>query len=206
METKKIVVFDLNKTFYTKSSKDEFYKFIWSKRPKRLMYYFEMAYYILLLKLHAINQTEFKENFFNYLDGLTPEQVHKYATEFWDREFPAGFNNELRKRLDEWQKKNVDVVCATGGLELYVKPLFAKYGITTYVGTRAEYVNGTYKLIGEACKQEEKICRVDEYYKGQPYEIIEAYSDSKEKILEKAAKAFLIKDGKIIPYHPKKKD
>src|SRR6476661_3333295 len=106
METRKVVLFDLNKTFYTKSSKDEFYKFICSKRPKRLAYYIQIVYYNFLLKIHAINQTEFKENFFNYLDGLSPEMVTKYATEFWKREYPEMFNKQLKERLDDWQKKD----------------------------------------------------------------------------------------------------
>ena len=71
-EVLKVVVFDLNGTFYNKSSKEEFYKFILKKRPNRLKYMFEMSFYYLQMKLNRIKQTEFKENFFNYLDGLSP--------------------------------------------------------------------------------------------------------------------------------------
>src|SRR3954451_3838859 len=95
-----IVVFDLNGTFYNKSSKDEFYKFVCSKRPKRIKYYLQMLWYNVLLGLHKINQTEFKENFFNYLDGLYPEQVTAYAEEYWKKEYPGEFNKELMARFD----------------------------------------------------------------------------------------------------------
>ncbi|GAB3816423.1 hypothetical protein GCM10028895_11610 [Pontibacter rugosus] len=71
-EEVKVVVFDLNGTFYNKSSKDEFYKFICTKRPSRIRYMLEIGYYKLLKKLHQIKQTEFKENFFDYLNDLTP--------------------------------------------------------------------------------------------------------------------------------------
>ena len=84
----KVVVFDLNQTFYRKSSKEEFYKFICSKRPKRLRFIFELVYFKILSKLNLLRQTEFKENFFNYLDDLPPETVEVYAEEFWRREFP----------------------------------------------------------------------------------------------------------------------
>ena len=57
----KIAVFDLNKTFYNKSSKDEFFKFISTKKPHKVAYYLQMLYYKLLLKMHQIWQTEFKE-------------------------------------------------------------------------------------------------------------------------------------------------
>lgn len=196
----KVVVFDLNGTFYNKSSKDEFYKFILTKRPQRLHYYFQMIYYKILKNLNKIRQTEFKENFFNYLDDLSPDQVEKYAKEFWEEEYPANFNKELKSRFDQLKKEGAHIYCATGGLELYVKPLFNQYTIDGFAGTRVHYENNTYKVVGEACKDEEKLKRLDAHFKGRPYKIIEAYSDSKEAILDKAEKAYLIKNNGIVPY------
>ena len=196
----KVLVFDLNGTFYNKSSKDEFYKFICSKRPNRLKYLFQMGYYKVLLKVHQIRQTEFKENFFNYLDDFPPATVEKYAREFWEREFPENFNKELLNRFTESKAKNVLIFCATGGLELYVKPLFEIYKIDGFAGTRVNYDGHTYLVQGEACKGEEKIKRLETFLEGKSYRIIEAYSDSKEEILDRAEKAFLIKDGEITAY------
>nr|WP_262910519.1 haloacid dehalogenase-like hydrolase [Pontibacter silvestris] len=196
----KVVVFDLNGTFYNESSKDEFYKFICLKRPKRLWFVFQMAFYKVLKKLHQVNKTEFKENFFNYLDDLPPSQVEKYAAEFWEREYPANFNQELKKHFDELREKGIKIFCATGGLELYVKPLFKLFQVDGFAGTRVAYTNNTYKVLGKACKNNEKLKRLDEAFSEKPYRIIEAYSDSKEEILDKAEKAFLIKNGHISPY------
>lgn len=195
-----IAVFDLNGTLYTKTSKDEFFKFICSKNLSKARYIFQMAYYQLRMKWHTINQTEFKENFFNYLDNTPPDQVEAYATEYWKKEYPEKFNHEIMQRLDKLRKKGVKIYCATGGLELYVKPLFDLYPVDGIVGTQVEYINNTYKVKGEACKGEIKIKRLEQCLGGKPYTIVEAYSDSKEPILDKAQKAFLIDEGKIIPY------
>lgn len=197
----KVAVFDLNGTFYNKSSKDEFYAFLVAKRPKRAGYYVQMLYYNILLKLHQIRQTEFKENFFNYLDNIPPEQVEQYAAEFWKKEYPANFNMELKKRFDELKQQGVQLFCASGGLELYVKPLFDMYPIDGLFGTVVKYEDNTYKVVGQACKNEEKLKRLDRHFNGTPYQLVEAYSDSEEDILDEAEKAFLIKDGKITPYH-----
>lgn len=196
----KVAVFDLNGTFYNKSSKDEFYKFISAKKPHKLTYYFQMVYYKTLLKMHQIRQTEFKENFFNYLDNMPPDQVKQYAKEFWEQEYPDNFNQELKDRLDKLKKEGVQIFCATGGLELYVAPLFEMYKIDGLFGTRANYVDNTYLVDGKACKAEEKIARLNQHFKDKTYRIVEAYSDSKEEILEQADKAYLIKDGEIKPY------
>lgn len=198
-----VIVFDLNLTFYNKSSKDEFYKFILSKKPRRVTYYFQMLYYKVLLNIHLIRKTEFKENFFNYLDELPPAQVEAYAEEFWKREYPVHFNEKLKTHFDEMKKKGVQLFCATGGLELYVKPLFNLYQVHGFAGTRVNYENKTYLVEGEACKDEEKLKRLDAHFAGTPYILIEAYSDSKEPILDAAEKAFLLEKGEIKPYQKK---
>lgn len=196
----KVVVFDLNGTFYNKSSKEEFYRFICTRRPKKLKYAFEMAYFYLRHKLHQISRTEFKENFFNYLDNLPPSKVNEYATEFWKEEFPKNFNKELINRFKEFKQQEVILFCATGGLELYVKPLFDLYEIDGFAGTKVNYNGETYIADGLACKEEEKISRLEKFLKGKAYRIIEAYSDSKEEILHEAEKAYLIENGKIKPF------
>lgn len=199
-EAEKVVVFDLNGTLYHKSSKDEFYKYLCTKKPRKAGYYLQMVYYKLLLKIHRIRKTEFKENFFNYLDNMPPAEVDKYAVEFWKQEYPANFNKELLQILDQHKKEGTKIFCATGGLELYVKPLFDLYPIDGLFGTVVKYDGKTYKVQGLACKDDEKIKRLDKHFNGKPYQLIEAYSDSKEPILEKAKKAFFVEDGDIRPY------
>lgn len=199
-EAVKVVVFDLNGTFYNKSSKDEFFRFICTKRPGRLRYFLSIGYYYLRKKLNTIRKTEFKENFFNYLDDFPPTQVEEFAMEFWQKEFPENFHEILMKRFNEFRREGILVICATGGIELYVKPLFELYEVDGFVGTQARYDGHTYKIIGTACKGEEKIYRLEKFLDHKPYRIIEAYSDSKEEILDKAEKAFLLDNGKIKPY------
>jgi HAD superfamily phosphoserine phosphatase-like hydrolase len=199
-KTIKVIVFDLNGTFYNKSSKDEFFKFVCAKKPQQARYIFQMAYYKLLHKMNQIRHTEFKENFFNYLDNLPPDKVKEYAEEFWAKEYPDNFNKELLNHFEKMKKQDVDIFCATGGLEVYVQPLFERFKIDGFAGTKVRYENNTYKVIGKACKEEEKLKRIAEHYKKPDFKIIEAYSDSKEDILDKAEKAFLVRDGEITPY------
>jgi phosphoserine phosphatase len=195
----KVVVFDLNQTFYTKSSKEEFYKFICTKRPKRIRYFFEMLYFTLIKNLNLIRQTEFKENFFNYLDKLAPEKVEAYAQEFWRREYPGNFNAEIKGRLEKAKAEGQEVYCATGALEVYVKPLFKLFPVDGYAGTVAKFDGKTYKVQGKACKGEEKVKRVQEHYKGRNFTITEAYSDNKEDLFEITERPFLVKKGKLVP-------
>jgi HAD superfamily phosphoserine phosphatase-like hydrolase len=197
----KTAVFDLNGTLYNKSSKDEFFKFICSKRKSRLLKIFHMGKYTILQKMHAINQTEFKENFFCYLDGIPPQQVEAYAKEFWQKEFPGNFNAELLLRIGRLKKEGVKVFCITGALELYVQPLFELYkDMEGYAGTLAEYEDDKYTIIGEACKGEVKLQRLEQMLGTSSFRIVEAYSDMAEDILDAAEKSWLVKDGQMKRY------
>ena len=196
----KVVVFDLNQTFYLKSSKEEFYKFVCSKRPKRFRFIFEMVYFKILSKLKLIRQTEFKENFFNYLDGMPPENIEAYAEEFWRREYPKNFNPEIKQLLEKAKANGQQIFCATGALEVYVKPLFGIFPVDGYAGTKTSYDGKTYKVQGKACKGEEKVRRLKQHYKDQTFTITEAYSDRKEELFKITQRPYLVKKGKLVPY------
>lgn len=202
--TKKIAVFDLNKTVYHKSSKEEFFKFVCYRRNYKLLSLLEIGFYKLIGKLRLLNQTQFKENFFNYLDGLPPEKVAEYASEFWQIEYPKHFNTELLERISQLRKENVTIVFLTGGIYVYVAPLFEQIALTdVWMATEVCYENGTYKIVGKALKDKEKTRRLKSYFADQPFRVVEAYSDEDEDVLYLADKAFLLDDGKIIPLEEK---
>ena len=194
----KIAVFDINGTLYTKKSKEEFFRFICFRNSYKLVDIYHLLLFKLLGALRLVNQTQFKENFFNYLDRLPPEQVRQYATEYWSIEYPNYFNQELLKRVDELREEGVKIFCISGGLDVYMEPLYELFPVDAHISTRVQYKNDTYKIVGEACKDEVKIRRLEEYLDGQPYEIMEAYSDDEEPILKKAKQAYVVKkDGEI---------
>ncbi|MDF9796164.1 HAD superfamily phosphoserine phosphatase-like hydrolase [Catalinimonas alkaloidigena] len=199
----KVAVFDINGTLYRKSSKEEFFKYICFKKGYKLLNIFQLIIFKIIGKARLINQTEFKENFFNYLDNLSPEAVKKYAQEYWHIEFPQYFNEKLMKRVEELKKENVKVICISGGLDVYMRPLFERFDVDHYFYTKTKYVNNTYKIDGQACKGEEKVRCLDNHFGNNNYTIVEAYSDDPEVILDHAEKAYLITpEGEIKNYKP----
>lgn len=195
-----VAVFDLNQTVYRKSSKEEFYKYICYRKKNKLLDLFQMGLFTLMKEMKVMNKTDYKENFFNYLDNLPPQLVEEYATEFWSVEWPKYFHPALLKRIRQLQDSEIKIVFVTGTLDVYVKPLFEKFLVPDYwIATRTQYIDNSYKVIGRACKDEEKINRLNQLIHPQPYEIKESYSDKKEDILMVAQQPFLLKYGEIIP-------
>ncbi len=196
-QVEKIAVFDINGTLYNKKSKEEFFRFICYRHSYKLLDIYHLVLFKFLGKIRVINQTEFKENFFNYLDDLPPDLVNQYAREYWRIEYPAYFNQELLDRVEALREDNIGIFCISGGLDVYMNPLYELFAVDAHMSTRVKYVKDTYKVIGEACKGEEKIRRLDEHFQGRPYQVVEAYSDSKEELFKKADKAFMVKKGKV---------
>ncbi len=203
--TQKIAVFDINKTLYRKSSKEEFFKYVCFKKDYKLLNIFHLLIFKLMGKARLMSQTEFKENFFNYLDHLPPEKVKQYAKEYWNIEYPQHFNEKLLERVEELRKEGIQITCISGGLDVYMEALFGYFEVDFWAGTNTKYVSDTYKIVGKACKDEEKIKRLDKHFGKGAYTIVEAYSDDPEDILDHAEKAFLIKpDGSMQPYQSDK--
>ncbi|SDK77147.1 Phosphoserine phosphatase [Catalinimonas alkaloidigena] len=191
-----IAVFDLNQALYRKSSKEEFYKFICFKHETKLFNLVRQRLAGLAHRLGLMGQTEFKENFFRYLDGLPPEKVAEYAREFWHIEYPKHFNAPLLTRLRELQRLGIDVWISSGAFEVYLLPLGEYLDITGLFGTRVAYRNGKYQVVGQANKDGEKIRRFDGHYGSGQYRIVEAYSDGDASLLAKADKGYTVEpDG-----------
>ena len=75
MSSSKIAVFDINGTLYNKKSKEEFFRFICFRDSYKLLDIYHLLLFKLLGALRVVNYTQFKENFFNYLDHLPPENA-----------------------------------------------------------------------------------------------------------------------------------
>lgn len=199
-EPLKVAVYDLNKTLYLKSSKEEFFKYVCFKKGYKLLNLAQLAGLKILGKLRLIDITTFKENFFDYLDHLPPEKVRKYAREYWQIEFPQHFHKELLQEVKELRDQGVKVYIISGGLEVYVRPLGEFLEVDAILGTRACYEDGDYKVDGKACKDEEKYRRLKEDLEGQEFQLVKAYSDEEEHILHQAEEAYLVEDGEIRSY------
>ena len=200
MTVQQIAVFDINGTLYNKTSKEEFFKYICYRKNYKLFSLYHLILFKLLGSLRLVNQTQFKENFFNYLDCLPPDKIDRYAREYLSVEYPYYFNSKLLERVEELRAQGVKIVCASGGLDVYMRPLFEIFETDEYFCTQVRYTNKTYKVIGEACKEEEKIRRIEEHFGKGNFQVVEAYSDDPEAVLDLADKAFLVEDGNIEPY------
>lgn len=197
MET--IAVFDLNQTLYSKPSKDEFFKFVCFRKSHKLWNAIQISWWYFLKRRGLINETTFKENFFNYLDGIHPDKVAEYARDFWQMEFPKHFNADVLAEVERLKSEGVKCVICSGAMAVYMNPLKEFLPMDRYISTKTVYKGGTYKIVGKACNDTHKLTMLREVY-GDDVRIVEAYSDEPEPMLDVAEKAFMVEDGVIRPH------
>ncbi len=194
-----VAVFDLNETLYSKPSKDEFFKYICFRRNHKLAHAAQIFWWYFLKKLSVLTDTQFKENFFNYLDGLHPDTVQEYAREFWSVEYPKHFNPAVLREVKRLQDSGVKCCICSGALAVYMAPLKEFLPMDCYIASKTVYKGGTYKIVGKSCDGAHKLTMLREAY-GADVRIVEAYSDQAEPMLDAAERAFLVKDGIPEPY------
>lgn len=197
MET--IAVFDLNETLYSKPSKDEFFKFVCFRKSHKIWNAIQIFWWYFLKNNGLISETTFKENFFNYLDGIHPDKVAEYARDFWRMEFPKHFNASVLAEVERLKSYGIKCCICSGAMAVYMNPLKEFLPMDRYISTKTVYKGGTYKIVGRSCDDEHKLTMIREVY-GNDVRILEAYSDQAEPIMNEAEQAFLVKNGNIVPY------
>ena len=198
MQKTEIIIYDLNNTLYLKSSKSEFYKFILKRKSWRIIFAPQLLFVYLLKNIGLMRLNTYKENFFGYLNHLTPVEVKAFAQDFWKREFDEKFNQQMLRDIKKYRKQGIKVYIITGALELYTEVLLNFIKMDGLLGTRSTYKNNKHKVIGKACKKEEKIRRLDEAMGNQPYILLRAFSDADEPILYEAREGYYVKDGQLL--------
>lgn len=184
-------MYDLNRTLYRKSSKNEFFKFLIGRKQAKSLNLMRMLPVSLVYSIGLLDKTNFKQIFYKYLDGIPPEEIQSLAKEFWDHEYPENFRKSLLREIHQMRNDGVEVYLVTGAYEVYTKYLENLLGVKV-IGTRTNYESGKYKIEGKACNNVEKVRRLKDAIGGE-FEILKAYSDDDEEILYEADKGYYLK-------------
>ncbi len=198
-----VVVYDLNRTLYRKSSKNEFFRFLSRKKKSKFQNLFRMLPVSAIYSLGLLNKTTFKQQFYKYLNGIPPEEMEILAKEFWDLEYPENFRKSLLRDIHQARNKGIHICIITGAYEVYTKYLEKLLGVKV-IGTRTTYKNSSYKIIGKACNNKEKVRRLKEEIP-EDFVLLKAYSDDDEEILYEAEKGCYLKGSRWIEVQKNKK-
>ncbi len=182
-------VYDFDKTIYDGDSTIDFYLYCLRKRPKILCCAFRQCRGILLHKMHKIDTTAMKEQFFSFL--LKLDNPNALVDAFWQKK---------QKKIKQWylQRKDASDVVISASPAFLLLPICEKLAITEPIATQMDIATGS--IQGSNCKGEEKVRR---FYARYPNAIMQQfYSDSKTDtpLANLAQTAFLVQGNTLLPW------
>lgn len=165
----KIDIYDFDKTVVPFDSGSSFILFCFVRHPYLI---FLLPYYLIdaiLLLLHIIKLETFKRHIFCVIRFINLE---KNVKKFWDKH---------EKDVFDWfRAENRERPCAviSASPDFLLEDIQKRLGFEYLMCTRHDRKTGT--LLGNNCRNVEKLRRYREFFDGQEVEVVNVYSDSLE--------------------------
>lgn len=185
-------VYDFDGTLYRGNSTTDFFLRSLRRRPALLRFAPKQLAALCLFLLGRIDKTEAKQRFYCFLSALDAEAE---VAQFWQTH---------EKKLFAWYPplQRADDLVISASPEFLLRPICEKMGITALLASLVDPKTGQYS--GKNCSGKEKVRRFREAYGDAAAEAF--YSDSLHDtpMAELAENAYLIRDGKPVPWNVKK--
>ncbi len=182
-------VYDWDNTIYRGDSTAGFIRYCFLKRPKCLASLPRTALCGLLFGLRIMPKRTFKQNMY-HMFTMIPDMEELVE------EFTATHMDHVKQWYRDQQKEDDFVISASP--EFLIGSFCRRLGIRYMIASPVDIRTGAYS--GENCHGQEKVRRLRKLY---PDAVIEEfYSDSRsdDPLAKEAAKAFLVKGDRLLPW------
>lgn len=182
-------VYDFDETIYNGDSTKRFYFYCIKRHPSCICSIPKSILYFIFYKCKFCSKTKFKEEFYSFLSFIP--NIDSFLENFWRKEI-SNFNEWYLK-----QQEKTDIII-TASPEFLVKPACDIIGIKFLIGSRVNKFTG--KTIGENCRGEEKVIRLNEQFPGCSVENFYSDSYSDTPLAKYAKESFMVKKSRITPW------
>lgn len=173
----KVAVFDFDGTLYKGDSLIDFCLYIYKRYPFRSRFLLLQLVYLVQRKLGLINTKEFKSKFLIFIKGFEESNLKHLVNDFWENRMLIKENKAVGDKLRQLQKEGVIPLIISASPELFLYPIKEYYGVEL-LGTIIQKTNTKYKIIGENCRSNEKLKRLDSYFQNETWSFEYATSDN----------------------------
>lgn len=199
----KLAIFDIDKTIIKSDSMFDLLFFTLKRYPKSALGLLRLMFKLVLYKLSLIDTKIAKEEMFYVMKYLTTEDLQLFFETILKNKIYNSAINEIKKKKAEGYK----VLLVSASPECYIKYFESIEEIDYVMGTVFHFSEGKYinKIIGENCKGQEKVNRINIWLEKNNItidrELSYVYSDSYSD-----EPMFSLVDNKCIINNGKKKD
>ena len=157
MANTKFIVFDFDGTLFKGDCTVDFYRFILTQNPAKIILLPFMVVCYFLWLIGAMSTPKFKQLFLSYLNGFTPTELDALIEKYWSTKTDLDFNQTLVKVLQQHQLNGVATIVITASPRIFVEPLVSRRFNSTCIGTELTYHQNKYILNGPNCKGIHKV-------------------------------------------------
>lgn len=178
-------VYDFDGTIYNGDSTVDFYLYVLKCDPSVLLYIPKQAWGFILYATKQIDKTKLKEYFFSFLPAIDTEKLTK---SFWEQN---------QNKIFEWylkQRKQDDIIISASP-KFLLYPICSRLGISNLIASEVDPETGNF--IGENCRGQEKVKRLESEYNVTHIDSFFSDSYSDLPLAKIADKAFYVTKGKL---------
>lgn len=207
----RLALYDFDRTIYNGDTGLEVLKKLLIFSPKIWIHIPQILWASVRYICKIDNSLVFKENLYSYLCDFSKEEWEQFITQFWKSQHKKFFPL-VKQQLIQDKKDGFTIGIISASPEILLYPIMqflpADFLIGTIFATNSHHM--TNKIIGQNCKNQEKINRLYTYmhdnYPNQEFIIEKMYSDSLHDLplLQRAQQAITVEsDGTIRMGFPK---
>ncbi|OOP75137.1 HAD family hydrolase [Clostridium beijerinckii] len=197
---KKLAIFDIDYTITKKETLMELFKYVIKKDKKNLRFLPRAIYCGIMYAIGIYDERKVKETFLRFIDGIKEEELAELVKEFYDERLKNILYDDALKMMKKLKNEGYDIYLISASPEFYVNEFYNIKEVDKVIGTKFGFENGTFvrKMVGNNCKGEEKVRRLNEVLKDEKIEVDfkESYmfsdSLSDKPLLDLVGKPYLI--------------
>jgi HAD superfamily hydrolase (TIGR01490 family) len=197
---KKLAIFDIDYTITKKETLMELFKYAIKKDKKNLRFLPRAIYCGIMYAIGIYDERKVKETFLRFIDGIKEEELAELVKEFYDERLKNILYDDALKMMKKLKNEGYDIYLISASPEFYVNEFYNIKEVDKVIGTKFGFENGTFvrKMVGNNCKGEEKVRRLNEILKDEKIEVdfkeSHMFSDSlsDKPLLDLVGKPYLI--------------
>lgn len=169
----KLALFDVDFTITSKETLMQLYSYSIKEKKSNIKYLPRALFSGLLYVLKIYDERKVKESFLKFIDGTSEEELNNFVSRFYQNRLKNILYKDGIDMIKKLKNEGCEVILISASPEFYLNKLYDIPEVDKIIGTRFEFYNGkfTRKMLGNNCKGEEKVVRLNEYIKEKGYEI-----------------------------------
>lgn len=171
--SEKLAIFDVDYTITKRETLVEFYFFMLKKNPKFIKFLPKSIFSSIFYVFKIYDASKAKKTFIRFIDGIEENEMKKIVKEFYETRLSKILYKDAIDMIKKMKKEGYKIYLISASAEFYLNELYNIKEVDKVIGTRFIKEKGLHKnqILGENCKGQEKVKRLEEVLKKENIDV-----------------------------------